>query len=321
MFQFTTTTILNSSVDASGKTKWAVDTDKGTFYVLGVNKFIGANLSVYKREASLPKIAKATLELESGITYGAGDYQLNIYLNYQGSQNSFYATPMSYTKGKPLFYAFSLTGEEATGQAVAEKIVKVATWMNTRFDNKWLDISNTQGTLNINGIDEYQRFVTVKIERFETDAYGNAIWKTVEEALPAAEDGTFPNAGGTIVQGREGFGTYTQLLKDLRLPTAANTNWLALNQEERPIPGELYDQYTLQYTKDRGLMGQSAVGQLATSSTTHVFYVRRGLTPNFDVVDEVAASYEVVEGPAGYPTVAVTKKYARPTNKVAESLS
>jgi hypothetical protein len=121
-------------------------------------------------------------------------------------------------------------------------------------------------------------------------------------ALPADETGVFPDPTATIVQGREGFGTYTHLMKDLRLPTAANTNWLAVNQEERPVPGALYNQYTIEYVKPRGIMGQSAVGMLATSSTLHVFYVKQDLVANFEAA-MVAAGLTITTQslPTGYP--------------------
>jgi hypothetical protein len=314
MFQFTTTTILNTTKDSSGKPKWSsVDeaTAAKSFNVKRVNDFKAESIAaVFKREASNPKLAKSVLTLDGADTtsYGAGEYQLSIHLNYQGSQNSFYATPISYTKGKPLFYAFSLDGTE-TAEEVGDKIVKIAKWIDTRFDQKWLNISNNSLYLTIDAIDEYQRFVDIKIERFETDPYGNAIWKTV---LEGKYDG-IPNPKATIDQGREGFGTYTHLLKDLRLPTAANTNWLAINQEERPIPGELYNQYTLQYVKNRGIMGQSAVGSLAVSATNHVFYVRTTISTAFEAALAAAlvgsgVTISDVEGPAGYPTPITAKK-------------
>ena len=57
------------------------------------------------------------------------------------------------------------------------------------------------------------------------------------------------------------------------MPTLDNLSFFAQNQEERPVPGALYNQYTLYYSKDRGVLGSDAVGDLVTSSTTHVFYV------------------------------------------------
>jgi hypothetical protein len=49
---------------------------------------------------------------------------------------------------------------------------------------------------------------------------------------------------------------------------------MALHQDERPIPGKLYNQFTIHAVADRGeLTGMGAVGQKMASKTTHVFYV------------------------------------------------
>lgn len=291
MFQFTTTTILNTNIDSSGTAKWSAKA--GEFFVRRVNNFLTPNVaSLDRRYASNPVFSTSQLQLDP---FPAGQYQLAVYVKYQGSQNSFYANPVSYIKGKPLFYAFTLD-DVTSGLDTAKAIVKIAKWLDTRFDNKWLDITNSSNTLKIDAIDEYQRFGKVVIEKFDTDQYGNAIWKTIVDAKIAGDPGY--DAKYTIVQGREGFGTYTQLLKDLRLPTATNTNWLALNQEERPIPGELYNEYVLQYVKNRGIMGQSAVGSLAVSSTTHVFYVRQSLAVEWEgALKSAGIKIDPVEGP------------------------
>ena len=87
----------------------------------------------------------------------------------------------------------------------------------------------------------------------------------------------------TVVEaGKEGFGTYTQILKDLRVPTAANTRWNRIAQDESPIPGAEYNQYTVVYCTDRGIMGGDAVGMPVKSQTTHVFYVKKELVTEFE---------------------------------------
>ena len=91
-------------------------------------------------------------------------------------------------------------------------------------------------------------------------------------------------AEGTIVPCREGFGTYTHILKDLRLPTIESRRFEAVNQEELPIPGMKYNQYTIYYKVDRGLFGGAALGQLVTSMTTHVFYVLESISDTFETM-------------------------------------
>jgi len=83
-------------------------------------------------------------------------------------------------------------------------------------------------------------------------------------------------AGSLIIQKCvNGFGTYQQLMKDLRLPTAENDGpWsITAQQQELPVPGNKYVQYTLHYISCRGVLGGSALGEVTHSKTTHVFFV------------------------------------------------
>lgn len=86
-----------------------------------------------------------------------------------------------------------------------------------------------------------------------------------------------------IKPGMNGFGDTAWLINNFQLPTYVNTNWMALHQDERPVPGKLYNQFTLHAVADRGeLTGMGAVGQKMASKTTHVFYVAADLSGTFE---------------------------------------
>ena len=78
-----------------------------------------------------------------------------------------------------------------------------------------------------------------------------------------------------------GCGTYWQVMKDLRLPTAENDGPWSITQQqmELPVPGNMYVQYTLHYVSCRGVLGGSAVGEVTHSKTTHVFFVPADCCP------------------------------------------
>lgn len=79
------------------------------------------------------------------------------------------------------------------------------------------------------------------------------------------------------------FGTAEDLIKNFRLPSLANTNWLALNQDERPIPNVNYHQYVIEKAVERNdVHGTGAVGQKVTSVTTHVFFIKSDLITDFE---------------------------------------
>ena len=79
----------------------------------------------------------------------------------------------------------------------------------------------------------------------------------------------------TIVErGENAFGTYSQITKDLRLPTAANWQPYHIRKVETPIVGAIYNQYIIEYVAPATNEGLGAVGQRLESTTTHVFWVK-----------------------------------------------
>ncbi len=295
MFKFTQTIILNSNLDElSGLPRWVADTTSGSesFNVKRSNNFKSEFVTaVYKRVAAQPKLATSELTMAQ---FGQGVYQLAVQIDYPGSQNSFYARPISYIKGKPLFYSFELDGTETATQ-VAEKVVKIVKHMASRFGDKWITVTNAAEVVTVTAIDEYQRFMKVAIQQYQP----------LDNPCACSSDcqcGWVDVLEGDVVQGREGFGTFTQITKDLRLPTAANTSWLALNQDERAVPGALYNQYTIEYVKPRGIQGTDAVGHLVTSSTLHVFYVKQDLVASWEAaLASAGLTLTAQDKPTGYP--------------------
>lgn len=271
MFQFTNTLILNSNLDSSGKPKWTTHTaagsDGASVFIKRANKFFANNVKgIYKRVGTNPVLATAKF---TAIQWGYGIYRLAVYIRLSGSQNSLYSNDMVY-KGRPLYFEFQLDGTETAAQ-VGAKIVSAVNKVQTRFDYKYFTIATAAvgavQEVTLTGIDEFQMFTVARVEK-----YGQ-ITNNPCACLDHCECDFEIDTTSVITQPKEGFGTYTNIITDLRLPTLDNLSFFAQNQEERPVPGALYNQYTLYYSKDRGVLGSDAVGDLVTSSTTHVFYV------------------------------------------------
>lgn len=72
------------------------------------------------------------------------------------------------------------------------------------------------------------------------------------------------------------------MIKDYRLPTASNTRWNKIVQDETPVVGAKYNQYTIVQCVNRGIMGGDAVGEVVKSKTTHVFFVKQDLASAFE---------------------------------------
>lgn len=101
-------------------------------------------------------------------------------------------------------------------------------------------------------------------------------------------------ATGTLVtSAKEPFGTAWWITKNLRLPTEANTRFMAVNSEERPIDGAKYNQYFFQYKQARNINGLSVIGQETTSITEHIVYVLSTLSSDFETLVKTATGISV----------------------------
>ena len=273
MFQYTNTIVLNSLKDVTtGLDKFVERTIDGqpALDVRRVNLFKKPNISkMYKRAASDPVIGNVSFKMTQ---QDAGIYRIKLYMRLSGSQNSYYANDFVF-KGKPLVYEFRIASNSTTGANVAAEAKRVIDKIQTLYGDKWIKTRVDDDVLTISGTDEYQLFTEAKLQKLNASA-NSALTNEVFEDI----------AEGTIVPCREGFGTYTHILKDLRLPTIESRRFEAVNQEELPIPGMKYNQYTIYYKVDRGLFGGAALGQQVTSVTTHVFYVLESISDAFETM-------------------------------------
>lgn len=273
MFQYTNTIVLNSLKDVTtGLDKFVERTIDGqpALDVRRVNLFKKPNVSkMFKRAASDPVIGNVSFKMTQ---QDAGIYRIKLYIRLSGSQNSYYANDFVF-KGKPLVYEFRITSNTTPAANVAAEAKRVIDKIQTLYGDKWIKTRVDGDVLTISGTDEYQLFTEAKLQKLDmtaNNALTNEVFKDIAE--------------GTIVPCREGFGTYTHILKDLRLPTIESRRFEAVNQEELPIPGMKYNQYTIYYKVDRGLFGGAALGQQVTSMTTHVFYVLDSISDAFETM-------------------------------------
>lgn len=282
MFQYTNTIVLNSLKDVTTGLDKIV---KGSDYVevRRVNKYLKSNVSaMYKRAASDPVIGKAEFTITNP---GVGIYRLKLYMRLSGSQNSYYANDFVF-KGKPFVYEFRITSASTEAADVAKEIKRVIDKIQAFYGDKYIKVETSDAKLTIHGVDEYQLFTEAKIQKLNTAANNPLTNEVFEDVIE-----------GTITKSVEGFGTYTHILKDLRLPTIEARKFEAVNQEELPVPGAKYNQYIIEYKVDRGLFGGAAVGQQVTSKTTHVFYVLSSLATEFETALKVLGTIMEIKEP------------------------
>lgn len=290
MYQFTTTNVINSNKDlTTGKDLWKAEDASGAkpakLSIKRVANFIAPNVTaIYKAEAKDAEFAKATIDF-SQVSGAQGDvFRLHIYVGLtQASQESTYANDMQF-KGKPLSVDFVWADNAANTVANLVKIINKYELMV--YGRKLLNVSNNSTFLTIEATDEYQRFRFINIEKFNAEAHFGmgeyTVVRTLENLASKSTNAAVTNAAEGFFPGKEGFGTYSFLLHNLRIPTHDRTRFLAINQDETPIIGAKYNQYTIHYCANRGILGSNAVGDEVRSRTTHVFYVNQTLASTFE---------------------------------------
>ena len=271
MYQFTTETIINSALDSNGVlAKYSADDANNVFKVSRVGNFKASEiLSCYKNAYVAPVKEKIVKTVTTSPT-STKVYRLSIKLKRVDSYVSDYANDMSYNALQKYY--------EVTGVSTAAGLVTAfvaAINKEARLKDAYY-VTPTDGgsaALTLEVVDEYTHFTSCEIQEVSTPTLTGYDTFTVLEDLLAT---------GTVTKGVEGFGTVKQITKNLRLPTVATTNWTAINQEERPVAGGQYTQYSLKIKTNRGTMGMNVVGQEVSSITDHVFYVLSTLTSDFE---------------------------------------
>lgn len=239
---------------------------------------VGKVMAIRKAEGYPAEFCVATIdftEVLKGITFEEKETKkycrLDIYLGVEGAEPFIYATPWV-QKGMPFWVEFTVK-KDAEAAAVAAEVEKILK-KNHIFlvDKDLIEVSVEGAVMTLTGATEYQRFRKVEVVAFNaTDDYAEG----VSEMVKAHEDGYDNAAIKETVRGKNAFGTYSQIVKDLRLPTAANYQWTHIRQAETPIVDGIYNQYIIEYCAPASNEGLGAVGSKLESHTTHVFWVKR----------------------------------------------
>ena len=281
---FQTQTIINSNLDPdSGKGVVLFESKREN--VDGVEKdivrvkrdflFVKDNVDcIRRRNGYEAELCEATIDFTKLTSVVPTDHAVNylrldIYLGVEGAEPYIYSTPW-YHKGKPFWVEF-LAKKGDSAKALADRLEKTIKSNHVfQVDKDLIKVTNKgEGKLTLEGATEYQRFRKVTLNIFEADAdYADVVTELNPNKVVASD------AIALVKFGKNAFGTYSQIVKDLRLPTAANYQWLATRKVEIPIVGAVYNQYIIEYHAPANSHPLSVVGGRLDSHTTHVFWVK-----------------------------------------------
>lgn len=281
---FQTCTIVNSLKDADSKGKDlfsiepVLENGKETTALkikrdfLFIKEYIQ---DIRSAEGYEPKACEATIDfsgLMGSLKAKENTYcRLDVYVKYEGAEPFYGANPLHIQKGIPFWIEFTVRPND-TAEKVAENIEK-----QIKKDHPFLidkDIINVEregSKLTLSGATEYQRFETINVSKFGlADNDAELVAELGEEGIELVE------------RGLNGFGTYSHIVKDLRLPTAANYQWTHIRQAETPIIDAIYNQYIIEYCAPASNEGTQFVGHRGLSHTTHVFWVKQDLVSEWE---------------------------------------
>lgn len=281
---FQTQTIINSNLDPDsgkgvilfeGKIEKVDGVEKNVLKIKRDFLFVKDNIDcIRRRKGYAAELCEATIDFTKLTSVVPTDHAVNylrldIYLGVDGAEPYIYSTPW-YHKGKPFWVEF-IAKKKDTAKDLADRLEKTIK-SNHMFqvDKDLIKVANDgKGKITLTGATEYQRFRKVTINIFEEAADYDDEVATMN---PNKVQATDPIA--LVKFGKNAFGTYSQIIKDLRLPTAANYQWSATRQVETPIVGATYNQYIIEYHAPANSHLLSVVGERLNSYTTHVFWVK-----------------------------------------------
>lgn len=274
MNQYTDELILNSN-------RW-VATPSDSMLIKGMANFkvkpgIKYSATLKNHVNGTPDYAK--MDLDSFSNTPGAIYRFLIEL---GERNSHTAEFQNSLTRENKVLAFEVASDTPTNM-VAKFNKLVNDYNRTTKNAKVVLNTSVATTANITAVDE---FVTIK--KFE-------LQELTPNTLTGYDHYTVA-ATADITPGTASFGTAAWIVRNLRMPTLANTSWTAVMKDDgRPIPGESYDEFVITMTADRGeLTGMGAVGQSLTSVTRHVFFVRSSIATTFKTDLESALGITVV---------------------------
>lgn len=276
MFDYTKETILNSVTDKN------VQAITGLLRIFRVGEYKvdykSTNIAdgkVYKAKGTEGTKATATITAVAGNSgSNGGKYRVTVNMKNNSKFYADYATAV-WKFQKPIYAEFTVVGD-STDNTAALMATKIANAIKLALpeNNKYITVTVDDDDVIITATDATDMFESVVIEKYEPNS-----------VLPSEGQYVVSTVVGTIAKtdNKVPFATGDWLIENLRFPSYPNTRYNSINGDEKPVPGQLYTQYSFRYIAERkNLSGIGSVGQRLVSITNHVFYIPSTLEATFE---------------------------------------
>lgn len=275
MFDFQKEVIINSNLldDGVNPRFMVMDGPVKLFRVLRCADYRKEGLVegvIYKTPAEKGQVASAAFNLPTK----EGTYRVVIGITLIGKYLADYAMPWS-NFGKAVLAEFEVSAEDlGNTKELQEKMIK-AIEMAIPENYRYVRVSaEDSDKVLVSCTDSHQVITVAELQEQRgiscPDSCTEKQYVTVDEAVE-------------VTKNKMEIGTAAWLQENLRFPSYPNIRYAALNEEEYPVNGGLYTQFSFLYCMPRkGLHGQGTVGQALKSVTTHTFYVLSSLVDKFE---------------------------------------
>lgn len=275
MFDFQKEVIINSNLldDGVNPRFMVMDGPVKLFRVLRCADYRKEGLVegvIYKTPAEKGQVASAAFNLPTK----EGTYRVVIGITLIGKYLADYAMPWS-NFGKAVLAEFEVSAEDLKKtKELQEKMIK-AIEMAIPENYRYVRVSaEDSDKVLVSCTDSHQVITVAELQEQRgiscPDSCTEKQYVTVDEAVE-------------VTKNKMEIGTAAWLQENLRFPSYPNIRYAALNEEEYPVNGGLYTQFSFLYCMPRkGLHGQGTVGQALKSVTTHTFYVLSSLVDKFE---------------------------------------
>lgn len=206
-----------------------------------------------------------------------------------------YASPNWQVYGKPMLIGFDVTEDMKNDASVAAERLAELVELALPANNKFIDVTVDGAKVVIKGTNNFMTFDKVLLERYDPTVCDSCLGDYEPVAIAYS-----------VEDNREDFATGEWLAENLRFPTYPNIRYASASEDERPVNGTTYVEFSFSYQSPRpGLGGMSGVGQGMTAVTRHIYYVPAGdeadafktqlMTAGLSVVVKDAEGKETVE--------------------------
>ena len=240
---------------------------------------------IYATEGYYGNPGKLTVDL-ANVTLTPGLYQFQFRVKTPNQFFAEYASPNWQVYGKPMLIGFEVAAD-AKSDAVAEQLGKLIE-LAIPANNKFITVTVDGSAIVIEGTNNFMTFDKVSLEKYDPTGCDSCLGEYFPVAIePEIEDNL------------EDFATGEWIVENLRFPTYPNIRYASPAEDERPIAGNTYVEFSFAYQSPRpGLGGASGVGQAMTAVTRHIYYVPAGAEADaFKAMLDQIAPVEVKKAP------------------------